>query len=93
MPKAGTVARSRGLQWSGEMASGEVVGFAPGIGDELAAGPPETDAPVGVMTHPDAIHRTAEFVTRTYGGVRGGRPRGPSLSRSCGTGYFIRRAE
>jgi hypothetical protein len=63
------------------MASGEVLGFAPGIWDELAAGTPETDAPVGVMTHPDSIHRTAVFVTRTSGGVGGGRPRGPSLSR------------
>jgi hypothetical protein len=66
------------------MASGEVLGFAPGIWDELAAGTPETDAPVGVMTHPDSIHRTAVFVTRTYGGVGGGRPRGPSLSRLGG---------
>jgi hypothetical protein len=64
-----------------EMASAEVLGFAPGIWDELAAGTPATDVPVGVMTHPDSIHRTAVFVTRTYGGVGGGRPRGPSLSR------------
>jgi hypothetical protein len=63
------------------MASGEVLGFAPGIWDELAAGTPGPNAPVGVMAHPDCIHRTAVFVTRTYGGVGGGRPRGPSLSR------------
>jgi hypothetical protein len=60
--------------WSGEMASGEVLGFVPGIWDELAAGTPGPDAPVGVMAHPDSIHRTAVFVTRTYGGVGGGRP-------------------
>jgi hypothetical protein len=56
------------------MASGEVLGLAPGIWDELAAGTPETDAPVGVMAHPDAIYRTAGYVTRTSGGVGGGRP-------------------
>jgi hypothetical protein len=32
------------------MASGEVLGFVPGIWDELAAGTPGSDAPVGVMT-------------------------------------------
>ena len=57
----------------------------PGIWDELAAGTPGDDAPVGVMAHPDLIHRTAVFVIRTYGGVGGGRPRGPSLSRFGGT--------
>jgi hypothetical protein len=56
------------------MASGEVLGCAPGIWDELAAGTPETAAPVGVMTHPDAIRRTAGDVIRTSGGVGGGRP-------------------
>jgi hypothetical protein len=36
------------------MASGEVLDFVPGIWDELAAGTPETEAPVGgVMAHPD----------------------------------------
>jgi hypothetical protein len=68
------VDRSRGLGWSGEMASGEVWGFRPGIWDELAAGTPETDAPVGVMDHPDNICRTAGYVTRMSGGVGGGRP-------------------
>jgi hypothetical protein len=63
------------------MASGEVLGFAPGIWDELAAGTPGPDAPVGVMAHHDGTHRTGGFVTRTYGGVGGGRPRRPSLSR------------
>ena len=38
------------LTWSGEMASGEVWGFVPGIWDELAAGTPDSDAPVGVIT-------------------------------------------
>ena len=66
--------RSRALGWSGEMASGEVLGLVPGIWDELAAGTPETDAPVGVMAHPDAIYRTAGYVTRMSGGVGGGRP-------------------
>ena len=55
------------------MASGEVWGLAPGIWDELAAGTPEINAPVGVMAHPDAIHRTAVFVTRLSGGVGGER--------------------
>jgi hypothetical protein len=54
------------------MASSEVLGFAPGIWEELAAGTPETDAPVRVMTHLDSGHRTAVFVTRTSGGVGGG---------------------
>jgi hypothetical protein len=35
------------------MASGEVRDFVPGIWDELAAGTPETAAPVGVRAHPD----------------------------------------
>jgi hypothetical protein len=47
------VDRRRGLSWSGEMASGEVLGFALGIWDELAAGTPGYAAPVGVMVHPD----------------------------------------
>jgi hypothetical protein len=68
------------------MASGEVLGCVPGIWDELAAGTPGADAPVGVMAHPDGIHRTAGDVTRMSGGVGGGRPRGPSLSR---LGVFI----
>ena len=63
------------------MASGEVLGCALGIWDELAAGTPETEAPVGGMAHPDAIYRTAGDVTRLSGGVGGGRPSGPSLSR------------
>jgi hypothetical protein len=50
------VERGRCLKWSGEMASGEVLGFAPGIWDELAAGTPGSDAPVAVMDHPDSIH-------------------------------------
>ena len=66
--------RSRALGWSGEMASGEGLGVAPGIWDELTAGTPATDAPVGVMAHPDAICRTAGDVTRLSGGVGGGRP-------------------
>jgi hypothetical protein len=78
------VDRRRRLSWSGEIASGEVLGLAPGIWDELAAGTPGPDTPVGVMAHPNAIHRTAVFVTRTYGGVGGGRSRGPSLSRLDG---------
>ena len=45
-------------------------GFAPGIWDELAAGTSEADAPVGVMVHPDSIHRTAGYVTRMSGGGR-----------------------
>jgi hypothetical protein len=68
------VERGSCLKWSGEMASGEVLGFVLGIWDELAAGTPGEDAPVGVMDHPDVLHRTAVFVTRTYGGVGGGRP-------------------
>ena len=68
------MARSCGLGWSGEMASGEVLGFVPGIWDDLAAGTPETEAPVGEMTPPDSIHRTAGYVTRMSGGVGGGRP-------------------
>jgi hypothetical protein len=75
------VDRSRGLSWSGEMASGEVSGLVPGIWDELAAGTPEPLLRLGVMAHPDSIHRTAGYVTRMSGGVGGGRPRGPSLSR------------
>jgi hypothetical protein len=66
------------------MASGEVPGFVPGIWDELTADTPGANAPVGVMDHPDSIYRTAVCVTRTYGGVRGGRPRGSSLSRLGG---------
>ena len=50
-PKARTVDRGSCLTWSGEMASGEVLGFVPGIWDELAAGTPGSDAPVGVMSH------------------------------------------
>jgi hypothetical protein len=60
--------------WSDEMASGEVLGFVPGIWGELAAGTPGSAAPVGVMDHPDFIHRTAGYVTRMSGGVGGGRP-------------------
>jgi hypothetical protein len=52
-PQAGTVGRRRGLSWSGEMASGEVWGLAPGIWDELAAGTPGSKAPVGVRAQPD----------------------------------------
>jgi hypothetical protein len=63
------------------MASGEVSGLVPGIWDELAAGTPEPLLRLGVMAHPDSIHRTAGYVTRMSGGVGGGRPRGPSLSR------------
>jgi hypothetical protein len=63
------------------MASGEVLGFAPGIWDELAAGTPGVNAPVGVMFHPDSIYRTAGDVTRTSGGVGGREPRGSPLSR------------
>ena len=59
------------------MASGEVLGFALSIWDELAAGTPGYAAPVGVVSHPDAIHRTAGYVTRMSGGVGGGRPRDP----------------
>ena len=81
MLKAGTVDESGGPLWSGAMASGEVLGVVPGIGDDLAAGTPGSEAPVGVMAPPDSIYRTAVFVTRTSGGVGGGRPRGPSLSR------------
>jgi hypothetical protein len=33
--------------WSGETASGEVLGSVSGIWDELAAGAPGEDAPVG----------------------------------------------
>ena len=65
--------RSRGLKWSGEIASGEVSDSL-GIWDELTAGPPGDDAPVGVMYHPDSIRRTAGYVTRLSGGVGGGRP-------------------
>jgi hypothetical protein len=36
---------------------------------------------LGCVSRPDWIYRTAVFVIRTYGGVGGGRPRGPSLSR------------
>jgi hypothetical protein len=53
------VERSGGLGWSGERASGEGLGFVPGIWDELAAGTPGDDAPVGVTFHPDIICRTA----------------------------------
>jgi hypothetical protein len=56
------------------MASGEVLGFVPGIWDELAAGTPGDDAPGGVTYHPDNICRTAGYVTRMSGGVGGGRP-------------------
>jgi hypothetical protein len=35
------------------MAAGEVLGFAPGLWDALAAGTPGPNAPVGVMAHPD----------------------------------------
>jgi hypothetical protein len=56
------------------MASGEVLGFVPGIWDELAAGTPGVNAPVWVMFHPDSIYRTAGYVTRMSGGVGGGRP-------------------
>jgi hypothetical protein len=55
------------------MASGEVLGFVPGIWDALVAGTPGSDAPVGVMSHPDSIHRTAGDVTRMSGGVGGER--------------------
>jgi hypothetical protein len=68
------VDRSRTLGGSGERASGAVWGLVPGNWDELAAGTPETDAPVGVMAHPDGICRTAGDVTRMSGGVGGGRP-------------------
>jgi hypothetical protein len=52
-----------------------------GAWDELTAGTPGDDAPVGVTYHPDGLCRTAGYVTRLSGGVGGGRPRGPSLSR------------
>jgi hypothetical protein len=56
-----------------------------GAWDELAAGTPGDDAPVGVTFHPDIIRRTAGDVTRMSGGGGGGRPRGSSLSR-CAPG-------
>jgi hypothetical protein len=71
------------------MASGEVSGFVPVIWDELAAGTPGSDAPVGVMDYSDSIYRTAVFVTRTSGGVGGGGREAPIriklrlLSCSC----------
>ena len=43
-----------------------------GIWDELSAGTPGNDASVGVMSHPDSIHRTAGYVTRMSDGVGGG---------------------
>ena len=55
------------------MASGEVSDSS-GIWDELTAGTPGDDAPVGVTYHPDNICRTAGDVTRMSGGVGGGRP-------------------
>ena len=61
------------MLWSGEMASGEGSSVAV-FWDERAAGTPGEEAPVGVMDHPDVIHRTAGYVTRMSGGVGGGRP-------------------
>jgi hypothetical protein len=52
-----------------------------GLWDELVAGTSGDDAPVGVLDHPDSIHRTAGDVTRMSGGVGGEGPRGSSLSR------------
>jgi hypothetical protein len=72
----------RVVAWGGAASRHSARGRAKlGLWDALAAGTPGDDAPVGVMAHPDCIHRTAVFVTRTSGGVGGGRPRGPSLSR------------
>ena len=72
--KARTVERSRRLGWSGPMASGEALTGRFDAWDERTTGMPGNDAPVGVMDHSDSIHRTAGYVTHTYGGVRGGRP-------------------
>ena len=47
-------------------------GSASGMNSRLARR--ETNAPLGVMSHPDAICRTAGDVTRMSGGVGGGRP-------------------
>jgi hypothetical protein len=46
--------------------------LASGMNSRLARR--ETNAPVGVMSHPDSICRTAGYVTRMSGGVGGGRP-------------------
>ncbi len=45
-----------------------------GVWDDLTAGTPGDDAPVGVTDHPDPICRTAGDVTRLSGGVGEGRP-------------------
>ena len=45
--------------------------LASGMNSRLARW--EKNAPVGVMSHPDLICRTAEYVTRMSGGVGGER--------------------
>jgi hypothetical protein len=74
-PKARTVDRGSGLKWSGEIAPGEVSDDA-GPWDELPAGLPGDDAPVGVRDPLDAICRTA--------GVRA------PYVRWCGRGAAVR---
>ena len=57
-------------------ASGETMGRKPGGWDETGVGAARMDAPVGVQRryamHIDLICRTAEYVTRSLGGVGGG---------------------
>jgi hypothetical protein len=58
------------------IASGESVERKPDGWDEAEVGTVRNDAPVGVhgrfAMHIDLICRTAEYVTRSYGGVGGG---------------------
>jgi len=58
-------------------ASDEPTGRKPGGWDEADVGADGNDAPVGVhwpyALHIDPICRTAVYVTRSYGGVGGGR--------------------
>ena len=66
--------RSRCLAWSGEMASGEVLGLGPASGMNSRLVHWEKTLRLGCAYHPDLICRTAVYVIRMYGGVGGERP-------------------
>jgi hypothetical protein len=78
---AATRVGRRPERWTGVVARRGAVRWHParcriisGAWDELTAGTPGDDAPVGVTYHPANLCRTAGYVTRTSGGVGGGRP-------------------
>ena len=75
-PERGLRQRRSRLPRTNGSASGESMGRKPGGWDEAVVGAARKDAPVGVhrrsALYIDLICRTAEYVTRSLGGVGGG---------------------